>query len=158
VVIIVKVLLTTTIESLGHVGEVVDVANGYARNYLFPKRFAVVPSEHNIATYAKEKAAHEAEIEEREGKAMRIRDMLADRILVFSRKAHDNEKLYGSVRAEDIVAQIEQETGEPIESGRVQIETPIETLGEHSVTINLYKGISVELRIRVDEEGAPKGE
>ena len=155
---IIKVLLTTTIDSLGHVGEIVEVANGYARNFLLPKRYAVTPNEHNIARFAKERDAHLAQIEEREEKAMRLRDALADRILVFTRKAHDNKKLYGSVRAEDIISQIEEDLGEHIESGRVQLEEAIDTLGEHAVTINLYKNINVELRIRVDEEGATKEE
>jgi len=154
VVNIIKVLLTTTIDSLGHVGEVVEVADGYARNFLIPKRYAVTPNEHNIAHYAKARAEHMAEIEEREERAKRLRDALADRVLVFTRKAHDNKKLYGSVRAEDIIQQIEADLGEHIESGRVQMEEAIDTLGEHTVTINLYKDINVELRIRVDEEGA----
>ncbi len=155
---IVKVLLTTTIDSLGHVGEVVEVADGYARNYLFPKHYGVVPNEHNIARYAKSREAHLEEIGAREEKAVRMRDALADRILVFTRKAHDNKKLYGSVRAEDITSQIEKDLGEHIENSRVQLEEPIETLGEHAVTINLYKDINVEVRVRVDEEGATKEE
>jgi len=158
VVNIIKVLLTTTIDSLGYVGEVVEVADGYARNFLLPKRYAVTPNEHNIARFAKERGAHMAEIEEREERARRLRDALADHVLVFTRKAHDNKKLYGSVRAEDIVTQIEQDLGEHIESGRVQMEEAIDTLGEHAVTINLYKDINVELRIRVDEEGATREE
>ena len=155
---IIKVLLTTTIDSLGHVGEVVEVADGYARNFLLPKRYAVTPNEHNIARFAKERESHMAEIEEREERAKRLRDALADRVLVFSRKAHNNKKLYGSVRAEDIVTQIEKDLGEHVEGGRIQLEEAIDTLGEHAVTINLYKDINVELRIRVDEEGATKEE
>lgn len=155
---IIKVLLTTTIDSLGHVGEVVEVADGYARNFLIPKRYGVTPNEHNIARFAKARTEHMAEIEQREEKANRLRDALANRVLVFTRKAHDNGKLYGSVRAEDIIDQIEKDLGEHIESGRVQMEEVIDTLGEHSVTINLYKDINVELRIRVDEEDPAKEE
>lgn len=154
VILIAKVLLTTTIESLGHVGEVVDVATGYARNYLFPKGIAVEPTEHNISRFAKEKAEHEAELLQREERARYLRDKLADETLVFVRKAHDDDRLYGSVRAEDIVTEINELLGERIEGSRLQLEHPIETLGPHSVTINLYKDITVEVRIRVDEEGA----
>jgi large subunit ribosomal protein L9 len=155
---IAKVLLTTTIESLGYVGEVVDVADGYARNYLFPKGYATEPTPHNVARYAKAKAAHEAELEAREAKARRLRDVLADRTLVFVRKAHDDDRLYGSVRPEDIVSEIREETGEEIEASRLQMERPIETIGAHAVTVNLYRDISVELRIRVDAEGQDKEE
>lgn len=151
---IAKVLMTTTVENVGHVGEVIDVADGYARNYLFPRKLAVAPTEHNIARYAKAKAEHEAELLEREEKARLLRDKLADQTLVFTRKAHDDDRLYGSVRTEDITAQIEALVGEHLESSKVQLERPIETLGAHSVTVNLYKDIAVDLRVRVDEEGA----
>jgi len=154
---IVRVLLTTTIESLGHIGEVVDVADGYARNYLFPRGLATKPTQHNIARSAKPKASHEAELQEREEEALRLRDTLADHTLVFTRKAHDDDRLYGSVRVEDIVSQIEEELGEHIEPSRVQLEQPIETLGPHAVTINLYKNIALELRIRVEDETNLKG-
>lgn len=154
---IVRVLLRTTIESLGHIGEVVDVADGYARNYLFPRGLATRPTQHNIARYAKPKAAHKAKLQEREEKAFHLRDTLADHTLVFTRKAHDDDRLYGSVRVEDIVSQIEEELGEHIEPSRVLLEQPIETLGPHAVTINLYKDIALELRIRVEDETSLEG-
>lgn len=153
---IAKVLLIKTVERLGHVGEVVTVADGYARNYLFPQRLGIEPTEHNVAQYAKERAAHEAELLKREEKALLVRGKLADQTLVFERKAHDDDRLYGSVRAEDIVAQIEELVGEHIESSRVHLEIPIESLGAHSVTIALYKDITVDVRIQVNEEAAKK--
>jgi large subunit ribosomal protein L9 len=138
---------------LGHVGEVVSVADGYARNYLFPRGLAVAPTEHNVARFAKEKAAHDAELMQREEKARVLRDKLADLTLRFERKAHDDDRLYGSVRIEDITAQIEEMLGEHIELSRIQLEHPIETLGPHAVTINLYKDITVDVRLQIDEEG-----
>jgi large subunit ribosomal protein L9 len=155
---IAKVLLTTTIDKLGHVGEVVNVAAGYARNYLFPRGLATEPTEHNIARFAKEKAAHDAEMLKREEKARALRDKLADQTVVFVRKAHGDRRLYGSVRAEDIAAQAATLCGEAIEPSRIRMEAPIETLGPHAVTVSLYKDIVVELRVRVDEEAAPKEE
>lgn len=149
---IVRVLLTTTIESLGHVGEVVEVSDGYARNFLFPRRLATQPTPHNIAQYVKPKALHEAVLEEREAQAFHLRDALADQTLVFVRKAHDDDRLYGSVRLEDIVSQIEEEVGVHIESSRVELPHPIETLGPHAVTVSLYKDITVEVRVRVEAE------
>lgn len=149
---IIKVLLTTTIESLGYVGEIVEVADGYARNYLLPQKLATEPTPHNVAQYSKLKAAHEAEIQEREAKALRWRDALADETFVFIRKAHDDDRLYGSVRADDIAGKIEEVIGEYIEPSRIHLDKPIETLGPHAVTIHLYRDITVELRIRVDSE------
>lgn len=150
---IVKVLLTKTIDSLGRGGEVVDVAEGYARNYLFPRKLATEPTPHNIAQYTKRRATQEAEVEERRAKAIALRDRLADRTLVFVRKAHDDNRLYGSVRPEEILSRVEEELGTAIESARVELERPVETLGPHAVTITLYKDIAVEVRVRVDKEG-----
>jgi large subunit ribosomal protein L9 len=155
---IAKVLLTTTIEKLGHVGEVVNVAEGYSRNYLFPRGLAVEPTDHNMARFAKEKAVHDAELLKREEKARALRDKLADQTLVFVRKAHGDSRLYGSVRPEEIAAQIASVSGEVIETSRIRIEGGIDTLGPHAVSISLYKDISVDVRVRVDEEAPRKEE
>jgi len=119
-----------------------------------PRGLAVEPTEHNISRFAKAKAAHEAELLKREEKAKLLSDKLSDLMLTFERKAHDDDRLYGSVRAEDITSQIEEKFGEHIETSRVQMERPIETLGPHVITINLYKGISADVRVQVNEENA----
>lgn len=152
-IIIARVLLTASVDQVGHVGEVVNVASGFARNYLFPRGLAVEPSEHNIARFSKERAAHEAELVQRAEKARQLKAKLADQTLVFTRKAHGDGHLYGSVRSEDIAARIEEILGEPIEASRIRMEGSIETLGPHAVTISLYKDIAVDVRVRVDEEG-----
>jgi large subunit ribosomal protein L9 len=155
---IAKVLLTSTIDKLGHIGEVVNVAEGYARNYLFPRGLAIEPSEHNVARFAKERATHEAELQKREEKARALRSKLSDQTLVFARKAHGDQRLYGSVRFEEIAAQIASACGETIETSRIRAQGPIDTLGPHTVTITLYKDITVDVRVRVDEEAPQKGE
>jgi len=154
VITIAKVLLIKTVERLGHVGEVVTVADGYARNYLLPQGLGIEPTEHNVAQYAKQRAAHEVELMKREEKARMLRDKLANQTLTFERKAHDDDRIYGSVRVEDIATQIEELIGEHIEVARIHLEHPIEALGAHAVTIALYKDISVDVRIQVNEEGA----
>lgn len=156
--IIAKVLLTTTIEKLGHVGEVVNVSPGYARNYLLPRGFAVEPSEHNVARFAKERAVHEAELRKREERAQALKNKLADQTFVFVRKAHGDSRLYGSVRPEDIASEIEALCGEHVDVSRIRLTGPIETLGPHTATVSLYKDIAVDVRVRVDEEAAKKEE
>ena len=152
-IIIAKVLLTASVDKVGHVGEVVNVASGFARNYLFPRGLAVEPSDHNIARFSKERAAHDAELVQRAEKARQLKAKLADQTLVFTRKAHGDGHLYGSVRSEDIAERIEEILGEPIEASRIRMEGAIETLGPHAVTVSLYKDIAVDVRVRVDEEG-----
>jgi large subunit ribosomal protein L9 len=152
-----KVLLTKTIDSLGRVGEVVDVAEGYARNYLFPRRLAVEPTPHNVARYAKQKATAEAELEERRIHALKLRDALVDHTFVFVRKAHDDDRLYGSVRAEDLATRVEEILAERVDPSKFTMDRPIETVGPHTVTLTLHRDVAVEVRVRVDKEGQEGG-
>ena len=154
----VQVVLQQDLKNVGKSGELVKVRPGYARNYLFPRGLAIAPTDHNAARFAKEKAVHDAELLKREEKARALRDKLADQTLVFVRKAHGDQRLFGSVRPEEIATQIASACGEAIEASRIHMEGNIDTLGPHTVTVSLYKDISVAVRVRVDEEAPQKEE
>jgi large subunit ribosomal protein L9 len=119
----------------------------------------VEPTPHNVARFSQSKAVQqaEAEAEERRTHAIKLRNALADLTLVFVRKAHDDDRLYGSVRADEIVARVAEELGERLDPARLALERPIDTLGPHTVTVNLHKDVTAGLRIRVDKEGQQEG-
>lgn len=146
-----EILLTETVEKLGEVGEVVKVADGYARNYLFPKGLAVFPTWHNKKRFEGKRKERMAKILEKEEKAKYLKGKLDEIILEFARPAHEN-KLYGSVRRRDIAHRIEEETGQEVKRSRINLITPIEELGAYLVEINLYKDINAEVRVRVKEK------
>lgn len=146
-----EVLLTESVEKLGEVGEVVEVADGYGRNYLFPKGLAVKSTPHNVERFKKKKEERRKALQKREDKAEAIKEKLDQILLEFERPTHQN-KLYGSVRRRDIQASIKQETGEEIERSRINLESPIEEVGAYLVKVNLYKDINAELRVRVKGE------
>lgn len=146
-----EVLLTKTIEKLGEVGKVMEVADGYARNYLFPKGLAVPPTEHNKKRYQKKREQRITAIKEREKRAKALKEKLEGIVLEFERPAHDN-KLYGSVRRRDIADKIAKEINEKVARSRINLAAPIEELGAYLVDINLYKDISAQVRVRVKEE------
>jgi large subunit ribosomal protein L9 len=148
----VKVLLTQLVERLGEPGDIVDVAPGYARNFLFPKGLAVEPTPHNIERFKKVRLSRLAEIKEREEQAKALREKLEGYVLPFYRKVHDDEKLYSSVRPEEIATRLSEELDVEIEKGRVQLEGPIERLGRHTVKVNLYKDITAEIQVEVLKE------
>lgn len=149
----VQVLLTQPVEKLGEPGDVVEVAPGYARNYLLPKGLAVEPTPHNVERLRKIREQRLAELRSREEQARALKEKLEGAVLTFYRKVHDEEKLYSSVRPEEIVAQIEERFGVRLERDRVQLERPIETVGRHPVTLTLYKDITAEVTIEVLPEG-----
>ncbi len=106
-----KVLLAQPVENLGETGEIVEVKAGYARNYLYPKKLAVEPTEHNAQSLQKAKLAREVELREREEQARVVKAQLDGQTFTFQRTAHEEGALYGSVRMEDIAAAIAERTG-----------------------------------------------
>jgi large subunit ribosomal protein L9 len=130
---------------------VVNVAPGYARNFLLPKGLAVEPTPHNAQRFQKTREKRVIEMKEREEQAKGLKQKLDGTVLTFYRKSHD-QKIYSSVRPEEIAAQLSSQLKAEIEKGRVRIDTPIEALGRHPVRIELYKDITAEIHVEVVEE------
>ena len=149
----IEVLLTQSVEKLGEPGDIVRVADGYARNYLFPKNVATLPTPHNVNRFKKVRDARELELKKREEWAKSVKTKLDGFTLTFQRKSHDEGKLYSSVRREEIVEQIKQHLGVEIEKDRVELGAhQIATLGTHPVKLALYKDITASIRVVVEEE------
>ncbi|MCS6903155.1 MAG: 50S ribosomal protein L9 [Candidatus Bipolaricaulota bacterium] len=152
----IEVLLTESVEKLGEPGDIVKVADGYARNYLFPRKLAVLPTPHTINQFKRVRERRLAELQQREAWAREAQTKLDGFTLVFKRRAHDG-KLYSSVRREEIAEEILQKLNIEIEKNKIVLEAPIETLGTHTVTVNLYKEITASVRVLVEEEAASSG-
>lgn len=148
----VKVLLAKPVYKLGETGEVVDVAAGYARNYLFPKQLAVQPTEHNVRALQKAKIAREAELREREEQAKLVQEKLEGATFNFERTASEEGSLYGSVRQQDIVAAVAELTEFDLERDRVKLSSPIDTVGTFPVVVNLYKDINANVTVVVEAD------
>lgn len=147
----IEVLLTQSVEQLGEPGEVVKVADGYARNYLFPRKLAVLPTPHHVNQFQKVRQRRALELKQREDWARAARAQLDGFSLTFQRKAHDN-KLYSSVRREEIAEAIQNKLGIDLQKSKIELDPPIETLGTHLVKISLYKDITASIRVHVEEE------
>ncbi len=144
-----KVLLIKEVPGLGTPGEVVEVRDGYARNYLLPRKLAVLPTPHELSRYAKLKARYEAEITDRRAKAQALAEKLQDTEFVFTRRVHDKNKLYAAVRAQDLAQAIAERFGAEIPVERIKLE-PIHELGTYPVEIHLYEGIKATVRVKVE--------
>lgn len=152
-----KVLLIQPVEKLGEVGDLVEVADGYARNYLLPKGLAVEPTEHNLKRYAKLKEQRLAELRGREERARLLKEKLDGMVFTFVREAREG-RLYGSVRKEDLASRIKEEFGVEVEKGRIELEHPIEEVGTYTVKIGLYRDITAEVKVEVQPSQGEAGE
>ncbi|MBN2057139.1 50S ribosomal protein L9 [bacterium] len=143
-----KVILRENIKHLGKAGEAVDVADGYGRNFLIPKRLAVLASSGNMAILTHERRMMEL----RQNKEIKVARDLARRIKKISctiaRQVGENEKLFGSVSAVDIIKCLQGE-GMEIDKRQVVLEEPIKTLGIYPVLIRLHPEVEARLKVWV---------
>ena len=147
-----EVILKQAVEKLGEEGERVNVANGYARNYLLPKGLAIKATKHNVAILQHEKNV----IEQREKKEIKSAQKIANKIrslsCVLKRQVGEKDKLFGSVTSNDI-AEFLQENGVKIDRRKIQLEEPIKTLGTVRVPIKVHTEVTVELKVKIQKEG-----
>jgi len=148
----VKIILKADVRDLGHSGELVEVKEGYARNYLLPRKLAVAATEGNIKDFQKRIAA----AKEREGRERAVANATADqlrgkRIVIIHRAAEGTTRLHGSVTAPEVADAISRSLGKPIDRRDVDIRQPIRALGEYQVNVKLMKGLTVPIQLLVAE-------
>lgn len=147
-----EIILREDVEKLGARGAVVKVADGYARNYLFPKRLAVPATESNKKIVDQERAAYLRREAKLKGEAEDLARLMSNVRLTFRQRVGENDQLFGSVTAKDIADAMEAQNYH-IERRKVQLEEPIRTLGEHKVPLRLHRDVTTEITVVVEPEG-----
>ena len=148
----IEVILKEHVEHLGRRGEVVKVANGYARNFLFPRKLALAVTAENKRQIERERAKAEA----REAEDVQIAQALATRLeaieIAISRRVGENETLYGSVTSGDIAeALAARELG--VDRRKIQLAEPLKTLGDHVVPVRLHRDVTADVKVKVVPAG-----
>lgn len=143
-----KVLLIKEVPGLGIPGDVVEVKDGYARNYLLPRKLATHPTPHELSRYEKLRAQYQAELADRRTRAQLLAEKLSGAEFTFARKVHDEDQLYASVKAQDVARAIEEKFGEKVDPHRIKMDT-IHTLGEYEVEVGIYEDISAQIKVVV---------
>ena len=143
-----EVILLERIETLGQMGDVVNVKPGYARNYLLPQKKALRATEDNRREFEEKRVQLEADNLERRQDAEKVGAKLDGLSVTLIRQAGEAGQLYGSVRSHDI-AECVKEAGFVIDRRQVQLSYPIKTLGVHEVRIDLHPEVSVTVTANV---------
>jgi len=146
-----EVILREDIEKLGSRGQVVKVADGFARNFLLPRRLAVPATEANKKIVEQERQAALRREAKEKAAAEELAKMLSSVTLTTTQKAGEADQLFGSVTAKDIAEMLEKQ-GYSIDRKKIVLEHPIKTLGEHKVTLKLHREVSVEIPVTVNKE------
>jgi large subunit ribosomal protein L9 len=146
-----EVILREDIEKLGGRGEVVKVAPGYARNFLLPRRMAVLATDANRKIVEQERQAHLRREAKLEGEAQDLAKLLSGVSITIPRKAGENDQLFGSVTANDIADALSAQKY-TVERRRIHLDEPIRTLGEHKVAVRLHRNVTAEVTVNVTRE------
>ncbi|MDP3286327.1 MAG: 50S ribosomal protein L9 [Desulfobacterales bacterium] len=146
-----KLILKETIESLGLVGSVVNVSDGYARNYLLPQKKAVLNTPQNLKMPEREKAKLDIQIAKEKGLAEEIAGKLEGAVCKITAKVSEEDRLYGSISVRDIVDSLAAQ-GFTVEKSMVLLAEPIKTLGTFTVPVRVYKGIKPNISVEVVPE------
>ncbi len=146
-----KVILTADIDSLGLEGDQVDVAKGYARNYLLPKGFALEATTQNIKMMEMQKKKIDERRLKAQEEAEKVKAELAEKVITINQKAGEEDKLYGSVTTMDIAEAMEN-AGISIDRKKLVLDKPIKSLGEYEVSIKLHPGVTGTIKVVVAAE------
>ena len=146
-----EVILREDIEKLGSRGEVVKVADGYARNFLLPKRLAVVANESNKKIVEQERHAHVRREAKLVDEAQDLSKLLTGVSVTIAQKAGEADQLFGSVTSKDIAEALALQNF-TIDRRKIHLEEPIKQLGEFKVPVKLHKDVTAEITVVVVKE------
>ena len=147
-----KLILNSDVKSLGRKGDVVDVAKGYARNYLLPKKLAIVATSSNLKFAEKLQAKREMQAQANDELAESIKAALADAKIVISQNTTDEGTLYAAVSEEQIVDAIETFSGFRLEKEQVVAENQVKEIGLHTISVVLGPDTKFETTLEVIPE------
>jgi len=148
-----EVILRQHVDNLGRRGEIVKVADGYARNYLLPRKLALLATEGNKKQIERERAKLDAVEAEEQKAAAAIADRLNSiESIDITRKVGETEALYGSVTTADIADALHAK-GVEIDRRKVQLQEPIKKLGEYDIPIKLHRDVVARVKVKVVGEG-----
>jgi large subunit ribosomal protein L9 len=143
-----EVILLERVEKLGHIGDVVNVKNGFARNYLLPNKKALRANEANRKLFEANRAKIEADNAERRSGAEKAAKGVDGKTVQLIRQASNTGQLYGSVSARDIVEALEAD-GAKVSKSQIVLDRPIKAIGMHEIKVALHPEVSVTVKVNV---------
>jgi large subunit ribosomal protein L9 len=147
-----QAILLRDVETLGGQGEVIDVAPGYLRNYLVPRKLAQPATPASIAEAERRREAAEKAAAEQAARAEDTAALLRKTVLTISHQAGEDGRLFGSVTAQEIVDAVRQARGLKLDKRKVQLDEPLKTTGTHMVTVEVADGVTTDIKTIVTAE------
>lgn len=147
-----KVILIKDVKSLGRKGQVVEVADGYARNYLLPRGLAKEATPGNLKELEQLKKKEERKKEEELQAAKETAKKIEGKVLTFTAKVGESGKLFGSITSKEIAELLEKEYGVKVDKRRVELAENIKSLGSYPVAVRIHPQVEAKITVQVVEE------
>lgn len=148
-----RVLLKSDVKGLGAAGELKEVADGYARNYLIPRGLAVPATEAVLKEVEARRQARARRVAHEQEEARRLAERIAAQPVVVAVKAGEKGRLYGAVTAADVAEALARQIGQPVDKRKVDLAEPIRHLGTYQVAVEVARGVDARVTVEVRPEG-----
>ncbi|CCQ91319.1 50S ribosomal protein L9 [Nitrospina gracilis 3/211] len=152
-----KLLLLEEVEKLGHLGDEVEVRDGYGRNYLIPQGKAILATANNVKEFQHHKGIIQRKLKKLKGEAETQAEAIGKLRIQVSKKVGDQGKLFGSVTSQEIADLVEAQ-GVQIDRRKIQLSDPIKALGEFEVPLKLHPEVTAKIHVTVSAEEEPKAD
>ena len=146
-----KVILQQDVKALGKKGDQVEVSEGHARNFLFPRKLAVEATAGNVKTLEARKQKEADKKEQEKKQAQALGDKLSKLEVKIQAKTGDNGRLFGSITSKDIAEAIKTASGLELDKRKIDLEDPIKNLGVYPLKIKLHRDVTAEVRVSIVE-------
>ncbi len=147
-----KVVLLQDVKGQGKKNDIIEVSDGYARNFLFPRKLAVVADARAMNDVKNKKASEEHKIEQEKARARELATKIGEIKVVIKAEAGSDGRFYGAVTSKDIAEALKKEFSLDIDKRKIELDAPIKAFGTYIVEVKLYAGISAKLSVQVVEK------
>lgn len=145
-----RVVLRKEVRGLGRPGEVKDVADGYAQNFLLPRGLAVEATAGELKRLAQERATAKAKQDRTHDEAKALAERIRSTTLTFALKAGKDGKAFGSITSKDIAESLSRAIGRPVERTKIHLDEPLRTLGAHRVEVRLLADVRATVTVAIE--------
>ena len=146
-----KVILLEDVKALGKKGDICEVSDGYARNFIIPKKKGVEATPDNLNNLKLKKANDAKVAQENLEAAQQLAQELAGKTIVIPVKVGEGGKLFGAIASKEIAAAVKEQTGLDVDKKKIVLNDPIKTLGEKEIRVKLHKDVSAALKVNIVE-------
>jgi large subunit ribosomal protein L9 len=147
-----KVILQKEVAKLGAPGDVVNVTDGYARNFLVPRGLAIQATKGAVRQVDNLRRAHAERMAKARNEAEAVAARLSGTTLRLTHRAGGEGKLFGSITAQELAAELERQAGEPIDRRSIHLDEPIRSVGSHEVQIRLHPDVTTTVTVEIEPE------